>query len=39
LARVSRALRDSGTCAKLRSCDDKAALYAVLTEATVSRAA
>lgn len=39
LARVSRALRDAATCAKLRSCDDAAAIYAVLTEATVSRAA
>lgn len=39
LARVSRALRDAVTCTKLRSCGDKAALYAVLTEASVSRAA
>lgn len=39
LARVSRALRDASVCAKLRSCDDASALYAVLTETAVSRAA
>lgn len=39
LARVSRALRDPGVCAKLRSCADSTALYAVLTENIASRAA
>ena len=39
LARVSRALRDPSVCAKLRSCADTSALYAVLTETAVSRAA
>lgn len=39
LAKVSRTLRDGGTTAKLRSCADNAALFAVLTEATVTRAA
>lgn len=39
LARVSRALRDSAACAKLRSCADASALYAVLTESVSSRAA
>ncbi len=39
LARVSRALRDPGVCAKLRSCADATALYAVLTENIASRAA
>ena len=39
LARVSRALRDPAICAKLRSCTDASALYAVLTETAVSRAA
>lgn len=39
LARVSRALRDPTVCAKLRSCADASALYAVLTETAVSRAA
>lgn len=39
LARVSRALRDPGVCAKLRSCDSDAALYAVLTDKAISRAA
>lgn len=39
LARVSRALRDPAVCAKLRSCDDAAALYAVLTENLSTRAA
>jgi PTS system nitrogen regulatory IIA component len=39
LARVSRALRDPALCAKLRSCADTAALYAVLTESISNRAA
>ncbi|MGF1660514.1 MAG: PTS IIA-like nitrogen regulatory protein PtsN [Rubrimonas sp.] len=39
LARVSRALRDPTTCAKLRSCGDASAIYAVLTESVSSRAA
>jgi PTS system nitrogen regulatory IIA component len=40
LARVSRALRDPAICAKLRSCADSAAVYAVLTEhASATRAA
>jgi PTS system nitrogen regulatory IIA component len=39
LARVSRSLRDPAFCAKLRSCADTAALYAVLTEAIDHRAA
>lgn len=32
LARVSRSLRDTSVCAKLRSCMDSSALYALLTE-------
>jgi PTS system nitrogen regulatory IIA component len=39
LARVSRALRDPATCAKLRSCADASALHAVLTESVATRAA
>ncbi|PKP83930.1 MAG: PTS lactose transporter subunit IIC [Alphaproteobacteria bacterium HGW-Alphaproteobacteria-2] len=39
LAMVSRTLRDRGTCVKLRSTDDPAALYAILTEGRTSRAA
>ena len=39
LARVSRTLRDEATCRKLRSTDDAAALYAILTEQTSSEAA
>lgn len=39
LARVSRCLRDPGTCAKLRAADDTSAVYAVLTETLESRAA
>lgn len=39
LAKVSRLLRDRTMTAKLRSCADHAALFAVLTENTVSRAA
>lgn len=39
LAVVSRTLRDRGICSKLRSTDDPAALYAILTEGRASRAA
>ena len=39
LARVSRCLRDTATCAKLRSATDATAVYAVLTETLESRAA
>jgi PTS system nitrogen regulatory IIA component len=39
LAKVSRMLRDQAVTAKLRSCADGAALYAVLTEQRISRAA
>lgn len=39
LARVSRSLRDSGVCAKLRSCPDASSLFAVLTDGVSSRAA
>jgi PTS system nitrogen regulatory IIA component len=39
LAKVSRTLRDQAVTAKLRSCADSAALYAVLTEDRISRAA
>ncbi|MDW4549226.1 PTS sugar transporter subunit IIA [Defluviimonas sp. D31] len=39
LASVSRRMRDSGTCAKLRANNDPAALHAVLTEARSSQAA
>ena len=40
LARVSRALRDAGICAKLRSCADASAVHAVITEnASATRAA
>lgn len=39
LARVSRTLRDETVCRKLRSTDDAAALYAILTETTTSQAA
>jgi PTS system nitrogen regulatory IIA component len=39
LARVSRVLRDSAAVAKLRSCADAQALYAVLTETQATRAA
>lgn len=39
LARVSRLLRDSAICAKLRGTESKDALFALLTEATTSRAA
>lgn len=39
LAKVSRMLRDPAITAKLRSCADSAALFAVLTEDAVSRAA
>jgi PTS system nitrogen regulatory IIA component len=39
LARVSRLLRDKGTCEKLRGADSADALYAILTEEQTSRAA
>jgi PTS system nitrogen regulatory IIA component len=39
LARVSRALRDPSVCAKLRSCENAAAILAVLTEKPAHRAA
>ena len=39
LARVSRLLRDYGTCEKLRGTDRAEALYALLTESTSTRAA
>lgn len=39
LALVSRTMRDSGVCAKLRANDDAATLYAVLTEARTTQAA
>ncbi len=39
LARVSRLLRDKGTCEKLRGTDNAEALYALLTESPASRAA
>ena len=39
LARVSRLLRDHGTCEKLRGTDSAEALYALLTESTSTRAA
>ncbi len=39
LARVSRTLRDEGVLAKLRSTDNAAAIYAILTEGAASRAA
>jgi PTS system nitrogen regulatory IIA component len=39
LASVSRALRDEGTCRKLRSTDDVSAIYAILTDGLASRAA
>jgi len=39
LARVSRLLRDSGVCEKLRGTDESEALYALLTEAESTRAA
>ncbi len=39
LARVSRALRDVGVCAKLRSCTEQSALHAVLSEKVQTRAA
>ena len=32
LARVSRLLRDTSVCAKIRGCDSRDAIYAVLTE-------
>ncbi|MEX0921566.1 MAG: PTS IIA-like nitrogen regulatory protein PtsN [Rhodovibrionaceae bacterium] len=39
LARVSRLLRDQGTCDKLRGSDSADALYALLTESATSHAA
>jgi len=39
LARVSRTLRDETICRKLRSTEDPAALYAILTDTTTSQAA
>lgn len=39
LARVSRTLRDDAFCEKLRSTDDPAALFAMLTETATSQAA
>jgi PTS system nitrogen regulatory IIA component len=39
LAKISRALRDGAMTAKLRSCADHAALFAVLTEDAINRAA
>lgn len=39
LARVSRLLRDQGTCEKLRGADDPEALFALLTSDSASQAA
>jgi len=39
LARVSRLLRDKGTCEKLRGTDTSEGLYALLTDSPASRAA
>ncbi|QIE54356.1 PTS IIA-like nitrogen regulatory protein PtsN [Pikeienuella piscinae] len=39
LARISRCLRDSTVCAKLRAADDASAIYAVLTNPVDSKAA
>lgn len=39
LARVSRLLRDKGTCEKLRGTDSADALFALLTDSTENRAA
>jgi len=39
LARISRLLRDRSTCEKLRGSETAEALYALLTDATASRAA
>lgn len=39
LARVSRTLRDSGFCNKLRRCETAAGLYSLLTDATTQHAA
>ncbi|MBI1206456.1 MAG: PTS IIA-like nitrogen regulatory protein PtsN [Azospirillum sp.] len=39
LARVSRLLRDSSVCDKLRGCDKADAIYALLTETEASNAA
>jgi PTS system nitrogen regulatory IIA component len=39
LARISRVLRDRSICEKLRGTDSADAIYAILTQATASRAA
>jgi PTS system nitrogen regulatory IIA component len=39
LARISRVLRDRGICDKLRGTESADAMYAILTQATASRAA
>ncbi len=39
LARVSRLLRDNGTCEKLRGTDDPDAIFALLSDAAAHRAA
>lgn len=39
LARISRSLRDASICSKLRSADQAAAIYAVLTNPVDSKAA
>lgn len=39
LARIARQLRDPGVAAKLRACNDAAAMYALLTQNTASNAA
>jgi PTS system nitrogen regulatory IIA component len=39
LARVSRLMRNSAVCEKLRAANDRAQLYAVLTEPTALQAA
>jgi len=39
LALVSRTLRDTSVCAKLRGCTEEAALHVILTEAATSEAA
>jgi PTS system nitrogen regulatory IIA component len=39
LAAVSRSMRNSNTCAKLRANDDPLTLYAILTDKAASQAA
>lgn len=39
LARISRLLRDQSICGKLRGSEDRDALYALLTDASISNAA